>query len=131
MDAAVEIASSVVVGNEGNDFYVFEDYVEVANFFRELVAESHLVFVFRSEDEFLSPSACESSTDGVVVFVIIATFDLVGFDVRLSEPYVYACVRESLNGFATNSYRELTICVVVCVSDVYVEWSDRFESFAQ
>ena len=51
---AVEAASSVVVGDECYDFHVVDDYVEVADFFRELVAESHFVFVVRSENEFLS-----------------------------------------------------------------------------
>ena len=74
MDAAVEAACSVVVGDECYDFHVVDDYVEVADFFRELVAECHFVFVVRCEDEFLSPSACESSTNCVVVRVVVASF---------------------------------------------------------
>ena len=49
MDAAVEAACSVVVGDECYDFHVVDDYVEITDFFRELVAESHFVFVVRSE----------------------------------------------------------------------------------
>ena len=128
---AVEAACSVVVGDESYDFHVVDDYVEVADFFRKLVAESHFVFVVGCENEFLSPSASESSADGMVVRIVVATFELVCFDVRLSEPYVYASIRESLDCFAADSDYELAISLVVGVSDVYVEWSYRFERFGE
>ena len=131
MHLAVEAACSVVVSYECYDFHIFDNDIEVADFFRKLVAESHFVFVVGSENEFLSPSASESSTDGVVVRVVVATFYLECFDVRLSEPYVDACVRESLDGFAADGHGELAIGFVVGVSDVDVERSDRFERFGE
>ena len=109
MDAAVEAVGCVVVGYEGYDFEVFEDYREFAYFFRYLATEGHFVFVVRCENEFLSPSASECSTDCVVVRVVVAAFELEGFDVRLCEPYVYARVREGLDCFAANGNCELAV----------------------
>ena len=124
VDAAVEAVGCVVVGYEGYDFEVFEDYREFAYFFRYLATEGHFVFVVRCEYEWFAPSVCEDGAEGVVVGVVVAAFELEGFDVRLCEPYVYARIREGLDCFATDGNCELAVCFVICMCDVHVERCD-------
>ena len=124
MDAAVEAVGCVVVGYESYDFYVFKDDWEFAYFFRYLATECHFVFVFWCENKFFAPSTSKCSTDGMVVSVVVATFELVCFDVRLCEPYVYACVREGLDCFSADGNSELAVCFVISMCDVHVEWGN-------
>ena len=124
VDAAVEAVGCVVVGYESYDFYIFKDDWEFAYFFRYLATEGHFVFVVRCEYEWFAPSACEDGAEGVVVGVVVAAFELEGFDVRLCEPYVYARIREGLDCFATDGNCELAVCFVICMCDVHVERCD-------